>query len=117
MKKLYLLLIITVMVLSVSYGQTCGVGSPADEFNFDNGITPPNYWLWIDTVSNPNNIWQIGSPQKTVISSAHSAPNVIITDTVNTYPPNNTSVFIIGHLAQVGMPGFLDFGGLLQCQC
>jgi hypothetical protein len=111
MKKLYLLLTVTFLTISISYGQFCGDGSPAVVFNFDNGITPPNYWLWIDTVSNPNNIWQIGSPQKSIISSAYSAPKVIITDTVNFYPSNDTSVFIIGHLAQIGAPGTLELSG------
>lgn len=47
----------------------------------------------IDTVNNPNNIWQIGEPQKATFSSAHSYPNAIVTDTADTYPANDTSVF------------------------
>lgn len=50
----------------------------------------------IDTM-NSNNIWQIGTPQKTVLNQAESAPNVLITDTVNTYPINNTSSFIVSY--------------------
>lgn len=41
----------------------------------------------------PENIWQIGVPQKTYFDSPATVPNVIITDTVNHYPPNNTSSF------------------------
>lgn len=51
--------------------------------------------LVIDTIANPNNIWQIGKPQKTIFDSAFSLPNVIVTDTVNSYPVNDTSLFII----------------------
>ena len=47
----------------------------------------------IDTINHPNNIWQIGEPQKTTFNSAHSYPNAIVTDTANTYPANDTSVF------------------------
>ena len=110
MKKLYLSLIITFLNFSVSYGQLLCNGSFPDEFDFDNsGTTHANYWLQIDTVSNPNNIWQIGSPQKTVINSAHSAPNVIITDTVHSYPPNDTSVFIIKHLVDYNVSVFAGY--------
>ncbi len=48
----------------------------------------------IDTVSNPNNIWQIGVPDKTVFDSAYSGTHVIVTDTLNPYPTNDTSSFI-----------------------
>lgn len=61
------------------------------------------HWLYNDTISNPANIWQIGPPQKTVLSSAFSNPNVIITDTINTYPVNDTSSFILGHIATLGI--------------
>lgn len=45
--------------------------------------------------TNVTNIWQIGPPQKTLFNSAASQPNVMITDTVNNYPINNTSFFTI----------------------
>lgn len=53
----------------------------------------------IDTVNYPNNLWQIGEPQKAVFNSAHSVPNAIITDLNHTYPVNNTSVFTIRHIS------------------
>lgn len=56
----------------------------------------------IDTVSNPNNIWQIGAPQKTVFTSASSFPNVIVTDTINPYSVNDTSTFSLSFLAGQG---------------
>ena len=55
--------------------------------------------LETDTVSNPDNIWEIGHPDKTIFNSACSEPNVIITDTSNTYPINDTSVFIVKHVS------------------
>ncbi|UKN02012.1 T9SS type A sorting domain-containing protein [Paracrocinitomix mangrovi] len=66
----------------------------SDTYIMDFEDTTHNHQLFIDTVSNPNNIWQIGPPQKAVLSTAYSVPNVIITDTVNYYPTNDTSSFI-----------------------
>ena len=80
------------------------------DINFDDGTCMEG--LFIDTLSNPNNIWQIGGPQKNTFTSAYSAPNVIVTDTVNTYPINDTSSFIIKDLAGYGFPSyFAIFGG------
>lgn len=45
----------------------------------------------IDTSS--SNVWQVGKPQKTIFNSAATDPNVMITDTINSYPVNNRSSF------------------------
>lgn len=58
--------------------------------------------ILIDTISNPDNIWQIGSPQKTSLNIALSEPNVIITDTINRYPANDTSSFLAINRADIG---------------
>lgn len=52
--------------------------------------------LNIDTI-NSDNIWQIGQPQKTVFNQAESIPNALITDTMNTYPINNVSSFVVNY--------------------
>lgn len=69
--------------------------------------------LFIDTISNANNIWQIGPPQKSLFSSAATPPNAIVTDTLNYYPINDTSSFILKHVADLGfaMPSDVTFGG------
>ena len=54
--------------------------------------------LSIDTAGS----WQIGAPQKTVFTAAMSSPNVIVTDTLLPYPPNDTVRFTITNLAQYG---------------
>jgi Secretion system C-terminal sorting domain len=51
--------------------------------------------LSIDTLLYPNNNWQIGQPRKAVFDSAWSPPRAIVTDTLNYYSANNTSVFIV----------------------
>lgn len=57
----------------------------------------------IDTVADTNNIWQIGEPNKTVFTSAFSTSNVIVTDTTQPYPINDTSSFTVMHLASSGL--------------
>lgn len=84
--------------------------------NFDGNDSLPwfySYSLYKDTISNPNNIWQIGAPQKVNFTSAKSLPNAIVTDTVNTYPVNDTSTFILEHRVDLGafMPCFFELRG------
>jgi hypothetical protein len=55
--------------------------------------TPPNR-IWIDSNST-DSLWQIGMPQKNNFNAAYSGSNVIVTDTVNTYPPNAYARFYI----------------------
>lgn len=62
----------------------------------------------IDTLSNPENIWQIGTPSKDNFSEAYSLPNAIITDTANNYPANDTSSFTIIHRASLALTGQED---------
>ncbi len=47
----------------------------------------------IDTAS--GNLWQIGVPQKTVFTEAHSPVHAIVTDTLAPCPPSNTSQFTV----------------------
>jgi hypothetical protein len=58
--------------------------------------------LSIDTISNPNNIWEIGIPQKIIFDSASSLPNAIVTNLTNSYSINDTSYFTITHIAGMG---------------
>lgn len=60
------------------------------EINFDESVDPLNLYIG----DQPNDsLWQIGPPQKTILNSAYSFPNAIITDTVNTYPTNQSAEF------------------------
>lgn len=60
---------------------------------FDGADTIVGSSVFIDIDPDTTNIWQIGPPQKTVFTMAATAPNVIVTDTVNPYPINNISRF------------------------
>ena len=96
MKKL--LLISFLFIAAVVPGRVYGQWSLSDNFiNFDLDTLPPyvNYAdvIYIYTVHYHHNIWQVGAPHKTVFNAPYSYPNAIITDTLNPYPPNDTSVF------------------------
>lgn len=70
--------------------------------SFDGYDSIQCFQLEIDT-SNLNNVWQIGSPNKQVFTTLpYSQPNVIVTDTANSYPVNDTSVFEIKTSARIG---------------
>ena len=71
-------------------------------YTLDFEDTAALHHLRIDTVSNLNNIWQVGAPQKTIFTNAYSNPNVIVTDTINPYPINDTSSFTIVNVAGDG---------------
>lgn len=97
---------ITILILSlgsfVCNAQCCYT------INFDNG-----YYLdkiFIDTISNTNNSWKIGTPNKSFFQSAFSSPNAICTDLNKSYPSNDTSSFTISHQAEAG---YAYYGGML----
>lgn len=89
MKNIYLILTMFAIKL-VSFGQQ------SYTIDFDSPWSANDH-IYIDTVSNPNNIWQIGTPSKTVFNSAYSPTKAIMTDTSNVYPINDTSIFYIRH--------------------
>jgi len=60
---------------------------------FDGADTSAYNALFIEIDTSANNIWQVGTPQKLIFNTAATAPNALVTDTLNHYPPNNTSVF------------------------
>lgn len=108
MRKISTLLLIIVSI--TGYSQYYG------DYNINFEDTSQFFRLEIDTISNPNNIWQIGEPQKTIFTSAYSVPNAIVTDTINVYPDNDTSRFVIKHVADGGfeMPHTVILGGKYQ---
>ena len=87
MKKIYLAILL--LVFSVRY-------STAQYYYqyFDGADT--SVWNSVRITVDPDssNVWQIGPPQKIIFSSASTQPNVIVTDTINYYPVNDTSRFI-----------------------
>ncbi len=63
----------------------------------------------LDTAS--ENIWQIGAPQKPIFNAPKSVPNALVTDTINSYPVNNTSSFYFGVDQTI-----YNWGGILALQ-
>ena len=78
--KIYSLLLSFLLLINIVLSQTFDI-------NFENQ-TP---YLINDSTS----IWQVGEPNKTIFNEAYFSLNAIITDTVNTYPSNDSSSFII----------------------
>jgi hypothetical protein len=72
--------------------------------NFCVNFEDPEYIgaVSIDTVTYPENLWQIGPPQKPGFGYAYSQPNAIVTDTLNPYPANNVSSFTIMNQVSYG---------------
>lgn len=85
-KKLLLLTFLT-FILNLAYAQ-----SPLQQY-FDGADTLSSKSIIIILDTSSSNIWQVGPPQKTIFDSAATNPNVLVTDTINTYPVNDTSIF------------------------
>ncbi len=86
MKKLYISFLFLFILISASHAQYFVQA-------FDGADTSVFNSIFIHLDSSATNVWQIGPPQKTLLHDAASTPNVIITDTINTYPVNDTSRF------------------------
>jgi hypothetical protein len=69
-----------------------------------------------ELVVEPNGLWQVGSPDKTLFTEAYTFPNAILTDTANAYPINANSSFTIKHVADLGfeMPNHVLFTGVYR---
>jgi hypothetical protein len=91
--RIFLLSFFTVLTLTL-FGQSDPNTGYVEIINFDSWYDTTFISLEVDTM-NQDNIWQIGSPQKVLFNQANSQPNVIITDTINNYPINDTSSFIV----------------------
>ena len=88
------LLLVPLLMLASS-----GIAQIEQQFNFDDGSIGD---VHIDTTDGHGGLWQIGTPQKQMFTSPYSSPNVIVTDTQHSYPPNDTSRFTIVHIAEGG---------------
>jgi hypothetical protein len=60
---------------------------------FDGADTVPYYSIIYDIENTPNNIWQVGQPQKSLFTQAATVPNAMVTDTLKAYPNNSNSTF------------------------
>lgn len=94
MIKIYTLLLSAIFLANIS--------SKAQQMTqyFDGADTIPGNFITIVFDTSASNIWQIGPPQKTIFDSAATAPNALVTDTINNYPPNNTSTFLFSYINQ-----------------
>ena len=87
MKKLYFTTVLLILIVRSSTAQFYTQ-------YFDGADTSIYNAILIDIVPDSSNVWQIGTPQKSVFDSAATLPNAIVTDTINFYPSHDTSSFI-----------------------
>jgi len=69
--------------------------------NFDDSYCIDH--LFIDTLSHHHNSWQIGHANKPMADSSVCNSKLIVTDTTQPYPVNDTSIFIIKSLVTPGI--------------
>lgn len=113
MKKL--ILSIALFSFNFAYCQQCVTMNYC--LNFNDTLCLSH--LFIDTSSYPGNIWQIGRPQKPLFDSigSPSSQRVIVTDTLNPYPVNTISAFIIRNIVSMGdYYGLKIFNGMYDVQ-
>ena len=92
--KTTLLTLFTALTFT-AFGQNNPHTAWVEYIDFDNPVWDSSYLLLEIDTTNSSNIWQIGLPQKTIFNQAYSFTNVLVTDTINPYPINNTSSFTI----------------------
>jgi hypothetical protein len=87
MKKIYLTTALLICIVQFSSAQFYTQYFDGADTSVWNSIK-----IEIDTAN--QNVWQIGTPQKTIFDSAATQPYAIVTDTINFYPTSDTSRFI-----------------------
>lgn len=79
-------------LISISFLLFCAPIFGQSRFQFFDGADTLQFqsiFMQIDS----NSTWQIGRPSKIIFDTAATLPNAIITDTVNSYPNNDSSSF------------------------
>ena len=77
-------------------------------FSAESQILSTNYCFESDTIcenplsiftieNTPDNVWEIGEPQKTNFTNGFNSLKAIVTDTLDSYPVNNASAFVISY--------------------
>lgn len=79
--------LLTIFILTIQVRAQDLNYTPHDSIFFEYNTMP----VYLDPA--PGNLWQNATPQKTWLDQAYSPPKAIITDSINPYPPGNTSSF------------------------
>lgn len=93
-------LLLLILLPTIAFSQWYEEYPYTTYLNFDTDLNLE--YIYPDTLANPDNLWQIAAPNKVVFTAASSSPNVIVTDSLNPYPINDTSSFIIFHEIRTG---------------
>lgn len=78
--------------------------------NFDDAVSDTCVLYYADTIHNPSNVWQIGHSHK---PGLQGTGNVLMTDTLNPYPANDTSYFLI-KIWNHGLDIAQDYGDVFE---
>jgi len=112
MKKI-IILIFSIVIPTIFTHAQCN-----DEFfniTFDDAYCVDR--VIIDTISDTNNVWQIGTLNKAMADSNVCSTVAIMTDTINPYPVNDTSSFVIKTVATYGIYyGCKNISGMYYAQ-
>ncbi len=97
MKNLFTLafLLFTISVFSqVNYINVCeNCNNLYHDFDFNSPNDSTSFFFYMDTTQ-ANNLWQVGNLSKQSFSNGYyNKPKALVTDTLSTYPINNTSSF------------------------
>ena len=92
MKKSVLAIILLIMSCCKGYGQCAETDYGGVSLNFEEPTAYLDCLIQRDSTDTVNR-WEINAPNKSVLNNAYSPVVVIITDRINTYKPNDTSVF------------------------
>lgn len=86
----------TLLVATIFFSITIASYGQFNYFiNFENSWNEEQ--IKIELSNNPLNPWMVGKPDKTTFTEAYSKPNAIMTDTLNSVQPNDTSIFYLYH--------------------
>lgn len=90
----HILFILLIFMVKINYGQDIIINFDDRELFDKSNYTPIDANIILNK-NDTNNIWQVGVPQKTLFDSAASLPIALMTDTINFYPSNNESEFVL----------------------
>jgi hypothetical protein len=92
MKNIILILALIIFTLSNSQAQ---ITPASGDLLITDTLELSPLHPWIEIPDPSNNIWQVGSPQKSFFNASYQNETPILTDTINTYPIHINNYFQI----------------------
>lgn len=83
---------VSIWICNISVAQ---ISEPQGELLLEDSITLMPLHEWVTIPSPAENVWQVGKADKSYLDSSLSIKTVIVTDTINNYPPITDDYFLI----------------------